>query len=346
VLIVRVRDDTASLGALPLDGTHPGYRAGVGVKLVRSRPAPLRASSATRGSAWRLARVQAPSIPFDLAATVGLALLATAAAFLAMPIALRTILGLPLVLFLPGYALVSAFFPARDGPDGVARIALAVALSLATVPVLGLAIDRSPWPIDTRTVTAGLLTVVVAASLVAALLRSRLPDGDRYAVRLAPMQLPPPRSWSRSTRATVALATVAGLLLVVGGTDVVRTRLAGTPLTEFALYNAAGEVRFYPRQIPVGAPATVQVGVTNHEGHTVAYVLSIAGAGVALDPPVAIRLADGETWTGPVRFTVVAAGDDLRVRFELRRDDRPAADPPYRLLELVVAGAPPPTPTP
>lgn len=316
------------------------------MKLVPTRPAPMRAGSARRFPAWRLARGPAPPVPFDLVATVGLALLAAAAAFLAMPIPLRALLGLPFVLFLPGYALVSALFPARDGPDGAARIALGFALSLATIPLLGLAIDRSPWRIDTRTVTSGLLVVVVAASLAAAFLRARLPDADRYVVRFASARLPPPRSWSRSTRATVALAFLSGVLLLAGGAGVVRTRLTGTPLTEFALYNAAGEARFYPRQVPVGAPVTVQVGVTNHEGHAVDYVLSVAGAGAALDPPVAIRLADGETWTGPVRFTVAAAGDDLRVRFELRRDDRAATDPPYRLLQLVVAGTPPPTPTP
>jgi len=53
----------------------------------------------------------------------------------------RIILGLHLVLFLPGYALIAALFPRKGDLDGIERIALSFGLSIAVVPLLGLALN-------------------------------------------------------------------------------------------------------------------------------------------------------------------------------------------------------------
>jgi len=48
---------------------------------------------------------------------------------------IQAIIGLPLVLFIPGYALSYAFFPKKKDIDLVERIALSIGLSLATIPL-------------------------------------------------------------------------------------------------------------------------------------------------------------------------------------------------------------------
>ena len=53
----------------------------------------------------------------------------------------RIILGLPLVLFLPGYSLIAVLFPRKGDLDAIERIALSFGLSIALVPLLGLAFD-------------------------------------------------------------------------------------------------------------------------------------------------------------------------------------------------------------
>src|SRR5659263_694396 len=60
---------------------------------------------------------------------------------------LRNILGLPLVLFLPGYALIAALFPAKSDLDGIERTALSFGLSIAVVPLMGLGLNYTPWGI-------------------------------------------------------------------------------------------------------------------------------------------------------------------------------------------------------
>ena len=59
----------------------------------------------------------------------------------------RIILGLPLVLFLPGYSLIATLFPRKDDLDAIDRIALSFGLSIAITPLLGLALNYTPFGI-------------------------------------------------------------------------------------------------------------------------------------------------------------------------------------------------------
>ena len=60
----------------------------------------------------------------------------------AMP--LRAVVGFPLVLFLPGYSLVSALFPGKDELDVLERIALSIGLSICVVVFVGLGLNYTP----------------------------------------------------------------------------------------------------------------------------------------------------------------------------------------------------------
>lgn len=48
---------------------------------------------------------------------------------------IQAIIGLPLVLFIPGYALSHAFFPKKKDLDLMERIALSFGLSFALIPL-------------------------------------------------------------------------------------------------------------------------------------------------------------------------------------------------------------------
>ena len=46
---------------------------------------------------------------------------------------LRILVGVAMVLFIPGYALIAALFPAKGDLDGIERVALSFGLSIAVV---------------------------------------------------------------------------------------------------------------------------------------------------------------------------------------------------------------------
>jgi len=78
----------------------------------------------------------------------------------------RVLLGLLLVLFLPGYSLIAALFPRKDDLDGIERIAPELlGLGIAVVPVL---------------VVLSVFTVLLA--VVACVRRQGLHEGERFVV--------------------------------------------------------------------------------------------------------------------------------------------------------------------
>src|SRR3972149_42796 len=93
----------------------------------------------------------------DLLLVVASSLVLTAI-ILAIPSAkpARIILGLPFVLFFPGYALMAALFPRKDDIDPIERVALSLGLSIAVVPLIGLALNYSPWGIRLDPILASL----------------------------------------------------------------------------------------------------------------------------------------------------------------------------------------------
>ncbi len=55
--------------------------------------------------------------------------------------ALRIILGLPFILFFPGYTLITALFPKKSDLGAIERVALSFGLSIAVVPLIGLILN-------------------------------------------------------------------------------------------------------------------------------------------------------------------------------------------------------------
>lgn len=121
-------------------------------------------------------------LPSDLTLVAALAALASAFV-LVWPLAdlpLRAPVGLALVLFLPGYALVAALFPGRDGPGLPLRAALSVGLSLVTALLIGIVLNLSPWGLRLGAIVASLLVSTSAFVAVAYLRRTRLPVEERF----------------------------------------------------------------------------------------------------------------------------------------------------------------------
>ena len=94
----------------------------------------------------------------------------------------RVVLGLLLVLFLPGYSLIAALFPRKDDLDGIERIALSFGLSIAVVPLLGLALNYTPFGIRLVPILVVLSVFTVSLAVVACVRRLGLPEADRFVV--------------------------------------------------------------------------------------------------------------------------------------------------------------------
>ena len=339
-------------------------------------------------------------MPADLAATLALTAVAVGVVFLPVinETVLRVLLGLPLVLFLPGYALIAALFPERGEPptpiddeegaessesgsdadrgenepnhhqlsrrdrgiDGIERVALSFGLSIAVVPLLGLALNFTPWGIRLVPIVVTLTGFTVIATAVATYRRWELPEEDRFRV--------PYREWIDAARTEVfepddrtdaALNVILAISIVLALATVtlaIAVPPQGEQFSEFYLLTedddgervAAG----YPEALIQGEPAELIVGVGNNEHEPVEYTVVVLLESVTIDGNETIvderhelatyeteTLEHNETWHHRHEIVAPIVGDDLRVTYLLYKGSPPAEpsrESAYRDLHIWV----------
>ena len=165
--------------------------------------------------------------------------------------ALRVILGLPFLLFFPGYTLIAALFPKKSDLDGIERVALSFGLSIAVVPLLGLGLNYTPWGIRLYPVLITVIAFIVAMCIVTWLRRRRLAPDERFAVTLNINTT----GWRGSCRMDKALTVILALaILAAVGTLIytVSTPKVGEKFTEFYILGLGGKAADYPRGFIAG----------------------------------------------------------------------------------------------
>jgi len=247
-------------------------------------------------------------LPADLTAIL-LVTMATVAA-VTIPVLnatpLRSVLAVPFVLFVPGYALVAALFPERaSGPperaggspaergertrrdrggiSGMERVALSFGTSIAVVPLIGLILNVSPLGIRLEPVLLLVAGVTLAFTYIATYRRLNLPESERLVV--------PYRAWTRSavgvfsgheSRLDGALTVVAAIAVLLALSSV-GYAFAVPPqadaFTEFYIVTEQEDGELvadeYPTEFVVGESQPLVVGVGNHEHRTVEYSLIV-----------------------------------------------------------------------
>ena len=317
------------------------------------------------------------TLPADLAAVVVLVVLTVLAVFLPVvnETPIRTVVGLPFVLFVPGYAFVAALFPddgesptERDetglsdtsGIDLVDRLAMSLASSLAIVPLIGLTIHFTPFDIGLGSMLVGIAGFTVVCAVVGNVRRSRLPPEDRFVF--------PYRAWVAAGREELtnpedtvhaALNVAMVLSIVIAAVAVgygLTSSQVGERYTEFYLLTGdedTGELiaADYPEEFVEGESEEVILGIENEEHETVEYTVVVQlqrVEGDGEDAEVIERdevdrfqatVEHNETWMDRIEVTPTFAGEDLRLAFLLYEDESPAeptVENSYRFVHLWV----------
>ncbi|MGQ4557344.1 DUF1616 domain-containing protein [Halobellus sp. GM3] len=257
----------------------------------------------------RTVELQLPSflrnLPADLTAVLSVTLLTVLSVLLPVvnETPLRVLVGLPFILFIPGYAFIAALFPEagsspkgrensggaespadthrESGIDGIERVALSFGLSIAIVPLIGLVLNFTPWGIRLVPILTTLTAFTVIATIVAAQQRWELPSDERFAV--------PYRRWVSDARTELLepetnadfalnLLLVASILLATASVGyAVAVPRQGESFSEFYLLteNETGDhvADDYPTEFTAGNSQSLVVGIGNHEHQPVTYTV-------------------------------------------------------------------------
>lgn len=224
-----------------------------------------------------------------------------------VPPTFRFVIGIPLLVFVPGYSLLAALFPGRPSRNagqvsslsgmsrrystmrsiqqrGVRwgeRVALSFGLSLFLIPLLALALDLTPFLFRTGPIVATLVVFSLALASVGIVRRLRLPRAQRFGAPLG--------YWLEDLTDGLTGAPIDALLNVV----LILSVLVAAASMSYALavprdgeaftslyvgtQDGSGEVVLenYPQNFTVDQPEQLTVGVENHERRPTNYTVVI-----------------------------------------------------------------------
>jgi uncharacterized membrane protein len=293
-------------------------------------------------------RLHFQATPADLYLVLGYTV-AVSGAILATNAA--NLLGLALVILVPGYLGMACALPRADDADWTLRIALSLGLSLAFVAFLGIALNLLPWGITLPSVTVADLFLSLALGALAYRRRMTVPAQERLEATLDFQAA----RWQEYSLPEKGLAVLLVAVLVVA-TPLLALSLTHprpTPgYSELYLLGPTGNFSGIPSVLNVSQSATVLVVVTDHEGVAVNYTLRVDLVGVGsvynatsgTNQTVELNrttwstfpvdLASGAAWNQSYTFSIATAGT-WQVQFLLFRGTDLST--PYRFVRLDVA---------
>jgi uncharacterized membrane protein len=249
---------------------------------------------------------------------------------------IRTILGIPMVIFIPGYVLIAALFPKKNDLDTIERIALSFGLSIAIVPLIGLGLNYTPFGIRLIPILISLCIYAIILIYVAIYRRRKLPEDDQFSVPFHNIYDIVGKEINVQNR-TDKILTIVLLFTMIFAIGmiyyVITVPKIGEKFTEFYILGPSGKADNYSTALKLGSSVTLLTGVVNHEYSPVNYTIQITLNNDTLSSQKLI-LSNNETWEKNITFMPDKKGNDMKLEFFLYKENNFTI--PYRELHLWV----------
>jgi len=270
----------------------------------------------------------------------------------------RVILGLPFLLFFPGFTLISALFAKKDRMDNIELLALSGAMSIAIVALIGFGLNYSSWGIRLEPVLYSVWTFIFITSAIALIRRAHR---SKIHIFVNEITLVLPRWEDSLFNKIFSIILITAIFSALG---VLAIKLAVPAIeeqfTEFYILGITGKAQDYPieydikdgqiTQVVYGDGTTnsisglgiVNLGIVNHQQKTVGYfvkmtiddkpaVINFGGTNMDILGP--IDLKTNEKWENAIGIAPQRAGDNQKVKILLFRG---AEVTPENSLQLLI----------
>lgn len=204
----------------------------------------------------------------------------------------RIVLAIPLVIFLPGYSLVSALWPERHiedndieskekeentggkGVDNLERVALSFGLSIAVVALTGIGLNYI-WDISLVPVLVSLFGFIVTTTGFAWFRRKKLSEQKRFSASFIVDLKSILGEWTQGDKAIAVLLVIS---LIVAGSVlayIVITPMDGGKFSEFYFLDQNHTLENIPTNLAANETGTIVIGVACHEYEITNYVVVV-----------------------------------------------------------------------
>jgi uncharacterized membrane protein len=273
-------------------------------------------------------------LPLDMKIVLVVILMSIFFILVPLSMILRMLFSLLLLLFVPGYALVSVLFPRRGMLTGIERLTLSVVMSIAITILDGFILHYTIWCVRTTPIVLSLsglsaLMLLLAFSVRMRLLESESFDFDlsAFLVRLKAEEKPTGIEKAVIVAFIIAICVACGIMIHA------KLTFPEDHFTSFYILGEDGKIGNYTTDLYLGAKQSTIVGIENHEGKMVNYTLKVmlTGSEVAKRE---LSLENGDKKLEDVSFDVTCVGPRMKLEFLLFKEHEKE---PYRTLHLWVA---------
>jgi uncharacterized membrane protein len=241
----------------------------------------------------------------------------------------RSITGLALIFFIPGYALLTAFFPRKADITHVERVAFSLVLSIIIVGGTSLLASYTSLGLRAAPVVAVVSIFVLVTTISAYVRRRSLPVEERFAVSVPRISgvnraLPWGKLDGKLEKTLAIVLVLVSLVALTATIYLVAAPTGGEAYTAFYILGPDGKAQDYPSQFRLGEAKSVIVGVSNHEQRAMDYTLVTTLNGNASSSTLSaenLHLANDETWERPVTIRPDRIGDNMQLSFLLYGDN-------------------------
>ncbi len=214
---------------------------------------------------------------WDLLSIIVTSLLLIAVIYLLPDSFLRVALGLPFLLFFPGYALITVLFPNQDDLETIERVALSFGLSIAITPLIGFGLNYTPFGIRLAPILLSISALNIALSAAGLWRREKveepyLPFDPRSIYQGALKEFHKEGPIDKVLSIILVISIVASVIALA---YVVVVPKQGESFTEFYILGPGGKAEDYPHNLTVDEDALIIIGIANHEHRTVNYTIEV-----------------------------------------------------------------------
>ena len=212
--------------------------------------------------------------------TISIWTIATSISIIAIPenVYIRTILAVPMILFIPGYLLAAVLFPRKDDVGSlVERIAMSLGLSIVVISILGFLLNLT-FGIKLVPILITICLYTIVLIFIISYRREKLSEDIQFSIQYHRMY-GAISDWLKPKNRMDYMATIILIFIVTLTISMVYYTVAipkiGERFTEFYILDSSGEMNNYSTNLKLNSPATWLVSVTNREYELTNYTVQV-----------------------------------------------------------------------
>ena len=221
-------------------------------------------------------KIKPINYPLDIITCILVSLILLPLVFFNIQPILRGILGLPFILFIPGYILVFALFPTKKtdrGIDTIERLALSFGLSIAIVPLIGLILNYTPWGIRLEPILISNLLFIIIIGLYGIYRWKKTDPKERYIISIKKITIP--KKEKTIDQALTIILIIAIIIAIISLIFFITIPKIGEQFSELYILGPTGKATDYPYNLSTQENATIIIGIANHENQHINYTIQI-----------------------------------------------------------------------